>query len=69
MRKETATYVEMPLDELERKYDPQWLQEKVVSCPTLNPFKMLQDVFIMSISKPRPKAKRAKITPRPAMSS
>ena len=30
-----ATFVEMPLDELEQKYDKDWLQERVVKRPAL----------------------------------
>ena len=35
-RKNTAKFVELPLDELELKYDPQWLQDRVVSGQKLN---------------------------------
>ena len=36
-RSNTAKFVELPLDELEKNYDPQWLQERVVSGQQLNP--------------------------------
>ncbi len=31
-KKAKATFIELPLDILETKYDPKWLQEKVVAC-------------------------------------
>lgn len=33
--KNKAKFLELPLDELEKSYDPEWLKEKVVACPTL----------------------------------
>ena len=33
--KNKAKFVELPLDELEKSYDPQWLKERVVACRTL----------------------------------
>lgn len=32
LRSNRTKFVELPLDELELKYDPEWLQEKVVAC-------------------------------------
>ena len=32
VRSQKATFIEKPLDELEKEYDPTWLQEKVVKC-------------------------------------
>ena len=32
-RANKTKFVELPLDELEKMYDPKWLAEKVVSCP------------------------------------
>lgn len=34
--KNKAKFLELPLDELEKSYDPEWLKSKVVSCRTLN---------------------------------
>ena len=33
--KNKAKFVELPLDELEKSYDPEWLKAKVVACRTL----------------------------------
>lgn len=38
VRKETARYTELPLDELEQKYDPEWLEKHVVSRGDLRTF-------------------------------
>lgn len=32
IKKEEAKFVELPLDQLEERYDRQWLQDRVVSC-------------------------------------
>ncbi len=34
-KKLKATYIELPLDVLKTKYDPKWLDEKVVKCQAL----------------------------------
>ena len=31
-RANKTKFIELPLDELETKYDPTWLQEKMVNC-------------------------------------
>lgn len=38
VKKNTARYVELPLDELKQKYDPEWLKTKVVACQGLYSF-------------------------------
>lgn len=38
VKKNTARYVELPLDELEQKFDPEWLKTKVVACQGLYSF-------------------------------
>ena len=38
VKKNTARYVELPLDELEQKFDKEWLKTKVVACQGLYSF-------------------------------
>ena len=35
-RENKTKFIELPLDELEQKYDPDWLKEKVVNCQLPN---------------------------------
>ena len=35
-RENKTKFIELPLDELEQKYDPEWLKEKVVNCQLPN---------------------------------
>ena len=45
MKKNTARYVELPLDELEQKFDPEWLKTKVVACQ--GPYSFMEHFCIL----------------------
>lgn len=68
-KKAKATFVELPLDVLETKFDPKWLEAKVVACwaPSINPFAYFSDLSRLihsNLSFLRPKRPTAPAGPK-----